>query len=196
MNCNIIKDLIILQIDDLASEESKEFIKEHIKECNECKIYLEKAQEGEEELIEDEIYDADKREKNIIKKIKNQNNKAIIMATLFGAIITSLLTTGRFVFQGFIIMPILGAFIYLKFRKKFLAVIIVFSIKFLSFFLPTAALYDEILDGKFMYLFNTTIGAIQISSIFALFTFAGVIIGILIEKIFLENGGVKDESEK
>lgn len=93
-------------------------------------------------------------------------------------------------------MPILGAFIYLKFRKKFLAPIIVFSIKFFSFFLPTAGFYNEIVDGKFMYLFNSTIGAVQLSCIFALFTFVGVIIGILIEKIFLKNGGEKDESKK
>lgn len=37
MNCNIIKDLIPLYIDNCCSEESFEEVKKHIETCNECK---------------------------------------------------------------------------------------------------------------------------------------------------------------
>ncbi len=37
MNCNIIKDLIPLYIDDCCSDESKTIIEEHIKNCDDCK---------------------------------------------------------------------------------------------------------------------------------------------------------------
>lgn len=39
MNCNIIKDLIPLYIDDCCSEESKEKVKEHLADCESCKQF-------------------------------------------------------------------------------------------------------------------------------------------------------------
>ena len=37
MNCEIIKDLIPLYIDNCCSEESKKVVEEHLKSCSECK---------------------------------------------------------------------------------------------------------------------------------------------------------------
>lgn len=39
--CDIVKDLLPLYVDDVVSDGSKEFIKEHLKNCEECKNYLE-----------------------------------------------------------------------------------------------------------------------------------------------------------
>ncbi len=39
-NCNIIKDLLPLYVDDICSEESKKLVEEHLKSCNNCKKYL------------------------------------------------------------------------------------------------------------------------------------------------------------
>ena len=41
MNCDIIKDLIPLYIDECCSEESKQQIEEHINNCDKCKKHLE-----------------------------------------------------------------------------------------------------------------------------------------------------------
>lgn len=41
MNCNIIKDLIPLYIDDCCSKESAEAVKEHMKSCTECRTLYE-----------------------------------------------------------------------------------------------------------------------------------------------------------
>lgn len=43
IHCNIIKDLIPSYIDDLCSDESKELVEEHFKECNNCKKLYEQA---------------------------------------------------------------------------------------------------------------------------------------------------------
>ena len=41
MNCNIVKDLIPLYIDGCCSEESEKIVKEHIRDCDDCKKLLE-----------------------------------------------------------------------------------------------------------------------------------------------------------
>jgi len=42
MNCNIIKDLLPLYIDDCCSDETRELVKEHLEACEECNaLYLE-----------------------------------------------------------------------------------------------------------------------------------------------------------
>lgn len=41
MDCNVIKDLLPLYIDDCCSEESANIVKEHIKTCSECKTIYE-----------------------------------------------------------------------------------------------------------------------------------------------------------
>lgn len=40
-NCEIVKDLLPLYLDEVCSEESKKLVEEHLKECNDCKKYLE-----------------------------------------------------------------------------------------------------------------------------------------------------------
>ncbi|MGN0459476.1 MAG: zf-HC2 domain-containing protein [Ruminococcus sp.] len=39
-NCDIVKDLIPLYIDNVASEESKNFVETHCANCEECKNFL------------------------------------------------------------------------------------------------------------------------------------------------------------
>ncbi len=41
MNCNVVKDLIPLYIDDCCSEESSIIVREHLENCSECKAFLE-----------------------------------------------------------------------------------------------------------------------------------------------------------
>lgn len=42
MNCNIVRDLLPLYIDDCCSEESRDMIDEHLKKCEECNsLYIE-----------------------------------------------------------------------------------------------------------------------------------------------------------
>ena len=43
-NCKIVQDLLPNYIENLTNEETKNFIEEHLKECNECKNILENMQ--------------------------------------------------------------------------------------------------------------------------------------------------------
>ena len=62
-DCEIIKDLIPLYVDDVCSTETKEFVEKHLKNCNECqKIFapMEKASPNKifknSDTIEIELY--------------------------------------------------------------------------------------------------------------------------------------------
>ena len=52
--CNIIRDLLPNYIENLVSEDTKEYIGKHINECSDCKNALEIMQEGKNKVIEKE----------------------------------------------------------------------------------------------------------------------------------------------
>ena len=78
MSCNIIRDLLPLYIDDVCSEESRKMIEEHLKECSECKAYMESISDDapkEKELIQiDPINESRKASsfRNIKKKFRRR----------------------------------------------------------------------------------------------------------------------------
>jgi len=41
IKCEVIKDLLPLYVDGVASEESRALIEDHLKECEDCRQYLE-----------------------------------------------------------------------------------------------------------------------------------------------------------
>ena len=43
--CNIIKDLLPLYIDDVLSDDSRELVEKHLKECTKCADELKKMKE-------------------------------------------------------------------------------------------------------------------------------------------------------
>lgn len=68
--CNIVKDLIPLYDEELLSQESKEFVEKHIKDCEECKTYL------SESLVESKISENDDT-KTQLESMKKSINKRI-----------------------------------------------------------------------------------------------------------------------
>ena len=43
--CEIVKDLIVMYIDDVCSEKSREIVKEHMEGCTDCREYYESLKE-------------------------------------------------------------------------------------------------------------------------------------------------------
>ncbi len=79
ITCNIIKDLLPLYSDGVCSEDSKETIEEHLKECEECSKAL---QEGVDQFIplDTPKAEVEKAVKKTAKKIKKDKKKAVIKA--------------------------------------------------------------------------------------------------------------------
>lgn len=68
MNCNIIKDLIPLCSEGLCSEESENQIKEHIKDCEKCRLLYEHAPQADSTDIVTET----PPQKNIFRKVNKK----------------------------------------------------------------------------------------------------------------------------
>ena len=95
--CKIVQDLLPNYIDKLTSEESNQYIDEHINSCCECKKVL----KDMEEEIKSNSKENDKRKIDYMKKVKNKLGTVHIIKTAF-------LTT----FLLFFVI-IIGYFIYL-----------------------------------------------------------------------------------
>lgn len=90
MNCNIIKDLIPLYIDDCCSEESHAEVKKHIESCGECK-----------KIFESMTDTVDEETKFEIKKCTKINNwKASILQSVLFLISFFMITVGVYFEAG------------------------------------------------------------------------------------------------
>lgn len=90
-NCNIIKDLLPLYVEDMVSKETKEFIENHIDECEDCKKELELLKsnmESEEEKAPLEFLNKEiKRDKKITTLIR-VSVVGIILVLFFHTMLT------------------------------------------------------------------------------------------------------------
>ncbi|WP_297436938.1 zf-HC2 domain-containing protein [uncultured Clostridium sp.] len=184
-NCNVIKDLISLYIDDLLSDDSKSMVDKHISECDECKKYLDNM--SEDIKCDISLNESDLAQVKLVEKIKRANSKKLIFITVIGGIFASVFTSDEWIFRGVLIMPLLGAGIYLKYRSLFIAPCIVSILKTIIDFCDW---YGGILNNNYDISYTEYIGAIfysfSLSIVFAFFTGIGVIIGVLIKKIFID----------
>lgn len=115
LNCSIIRDLLPLYIEGLASKESAELINEHLKNCPECQKELE-AMKNEVLTTENAELDEDS---TLLKKIMQKLNMRISFLT-YGVIVFFILfgfslTEGADVMYNSLIMPIVGVFGYVVF---------------------------------------------------------------------------------
>ncbi len=87
-NCDMIRDLMPLYIDEVCSKESKEYVEKHLQECKECQNYLEKLKENLQNVRDD-------KEVNTFKKfIKTVNFKIVRNSLLITIVILVLLIFG------------------------------------------------------------------------------------------------------
>lgn len=80
--CNLIKDLLPLYHDQVSSQESREAVEEHLKECSECKQYYEKMCGSD--AIEPFAYDQEMSMKTAesYKQVKRKNRKRFMIVVL------------------------------------------------------------------------------------------------------------------
>lgn len=87
-DCKIIQDLLPNYIDNLASDETKEYVEKHLKECEECNNVLESMksniQLNETKPVDKEV----KYLKKFNRKIKTLGTIVLIMFVVFVAVMT------------------------------------------------------------------------------------------------------------
>lgn len=193
VKCEVIQDLITLYIDELSSDESNELIEKHIKECVECKRFLEGISINNDDILKEQMeITYEEKEETLINKIKKSKYHWALAVTILLATIASLVTQGRFLFNGFLVFPAVGAVGYLLVKKLYIAPLSVYIMNIIVSVLygigESMVLYSDrysfqILIGNAMDRF---LGALTMGGIFTLLTLIGCVVGILIKKIFLE----------
>ena len=170
ISCDICTDLIPLVKDEVASEDSKKAVLEHINTCEKCKNLY-----GEEFVFQNS-------DKAIISKLKKNlifiAIGIISLATVFGIS----LSASEFMFYNILIMPTIGAISYISLKKKFFySCIGVFLVVYLRF------LYDS-----FGYALNGSVMQAFIPPLYWAIIYLGLtLFGVLIA--FLLNFGFKKE---
>lgn len=123
--CSVILDLIPLVKDGVASEESENIVKEHIKICDSCKNEFEMS--GSVDIQQQFIRDA-----KVLSAIKRSIFITQIAVLVVGTVIGIGLTGTMGMFYNFMIMPVIGiiSFIALK-RKSYITLISIFVLTYL-----------------------------------------------------------------
>ena len=80
-DCEIIKDLLPLYVDDVCSTETKEFVEKHLKNCNECQKIFE-TMEKDENNKNNKNSDEKESIKNFNNKIKRNKIKAVVISLI------------------------------------------------------------------------------------------------------------------
>ena len=91
-SCEVVRDLIPIYIDGVCSEASADVVEGHIKECTQCKEYLNKFNDTQE--MEVQLNELEEKQKlDSLKKVKKKMKIKTILAVL-GAIIASNILMG------------------------------------------------------------------------------------------------------
>ena len=81
ISCNIIKDLLPSYMENICSEDTKEFVNQHLKECKDCSALVKIMQETE--LVSNQT---DQKMADSMKKVKKHVQKMIEFGVLLGLI--------------------------------------------------------------------------------------------------------------
>ncbi|WP_296114390.1 zf-HC2 domain-containing protein [uncultured Anaerococcus sp.] len=100
--CDIVKDLMPLYVDDVLSENSKKFVEDHINSCESCKKYYEKLSSEIKIPVSKEVRFSDLRP---IEYLKSNLSKKIIKKVL-ATVLAVGLCVGAFIFATLYKLPV------------------------------------------------------------------------------------------
>ena len=120
--CSVVRDLLPLYIENMVSEETTQYINEHLKNCDDCKAELTNLKEGVElSTIETRVAptsDDVKPFKKMMKRMNRQFYSIAYAAIIFFIFLGFGWTAGNNLMYNSLIMPIVGVFGYYVFRWK------------------------------------------------------------------------------
>lgn len=171
VSCKIIEDLIPLVRDGIASDQSVELVKSHIKHCKSCEEVLKGSNIGEENM---EVNIGDEK---IIRQIKKSLLSTQIIILIIGGIIGVALTNSMGMFYNFAIMPLLGGLsIVILGRKWYLLPLGVILLSYIW------QIVELSISHKFVW--PILYGAMYLSGIYGALLLLGVIIALLLRFAF------------
>lgn len=175
ISCEICLDLIPLVKDNIASEDSKVAVNEHIKNCNSCKSLYEETNIKNIENIKMD-------DSRVLNKIKNRLYLSAVVIMTLGTIFGLGLTmVGMGLFYNILIMPTIGAIGYFALSKKAYYVPIIIFI--FTYIWTLISFVSQAILSDFSFVSILTIpmyGAGQ----FSMLSGIGIFIGFLLKVAF------------
>jgi hypothetical protein len=173
VNCDVVKDLIPLVNDDVASEESKKLVNSHCENCSDCRT-----------LLTNEPGCQPKDEK-IIKSLKKSVLTTQLAIVTFGILIGIWFTGSNNTLYNFYIMPFVGGLAYFTLRKKSLYVplFIIMLTELLQILRAIPYLKSGIVENL-QSLGIIVRGALLYAVIYALLSVIGIAISFLLSYTF------------
>lgn len=95
LDCEIVRDLMPLYVENLVSEKSKAAVEEHVKNCRPCSEILELMKAPEKRSAK-----SDEKEIDYLKKVKKSSKKGVLITVLFFVLFVILGFVGSFFYPG------------------------------------------------------------------------------------------------
>lgn len=121
-NCNIVKDLIPLYIEELTTDESSIFVEEHINKCSECNEYYKKVKKDYEENVP--VNPSNDGMSSVMNKVIKYEKNIKLISISIAMFITSIIIGGRVQLLDTIPVLILVPIMSRLFYKKSLTIIL------------------------------------------------------------------------
>lgn len=99
LSCEIIGDLLPLYVDNLASDDSRRAICQHVENCSQCRSKLEKMESPLDE--ESTVLTAENADVDAFKKVRNRNRNTIV-----GSIASAVVLIAGVIFAYLYILPV------------------------------------------------------------------------------------------
>ncbi len=175
--CKIVSDLLSLYSENLVCEETENFIKNHLSECEECKKDFEllkadtEINEAFQKVTENQTENI-KPLKKIMKKMNMQLHSISYLLIVFFIFFGFLSIDSSDVFYNSLIMPIVGVFGYIIFKFRAF-----YKLPILLLIINISAGFFKVSDIQLADIFFWT-------AIFTLFVFIGILIAFLLHFAF------------
>lgn len=175
-DCFIVRDVLPLYIENMVSDETAALIKEHLSECDECRIEAESLKTDcfsqERESLAAQAVSEVKPLKAIAKKFNMQMQSMSYALIILFVFLGLSITEGSDMMYNSLIMPAVGVFGYCSFRLRAL-----YKLPVLLLFIEAFALMFRLVETDIYSLFIWSL-------IYSAFIFAGVAIAYLLHFAF------------
>ena len=178
ISCDACLDLIPLVRDNVASQDSRDLVLEHIDQCQSCREELERMTSIPQGV----------NDRRVLQKMKKQIFYGAFAIIIIGTLIGIGLSESSGMFYNIIIFPLVGGITYLVLNRK----AIYFTIGLFIFsYIWTLIKYS--IDSSFAKdsILNLLFAPTVLSSIYAALTLLGVIIAFLLKFAFRKEENMK-----
>ncbi len=173
--CSIVKDLLPLFVEDMVSEETAQYISEHLRDCAECRAEYDALKSGGPlASIEKKHVDAEQAKPfmTIMRRMNRQFNSFAYSLIILFIFLGFSWTGGENLMYNSLIMPIVGIFGYYVFRWKaiYKVPLLLFAVEL---FISVFKLWDLDFHSAIIWTF-----------IYSIFVFIGIAIAFLLHYAF------------